>query len=166
MTTALSSLLMLIDHAQSGQMPSMEGCDNYEKSVIYAQVLRLMGFQANVAEGSFAIKSKVREETHLSLSGLCLPEEAIDFVSPHGDVGVENAMQALANRVRQGENRDDETLWISRMAPGSIPVDQFLAGLGPDDRMVQAINIGHAWLQSKHLEQHWPHSPSQARPRF
>jgi hypothetical protein len=165
MRTALSSLLLLIDHAKQGHLDCMQGCDNYEKSVVYAQVLRLMGFQADLAEGSFAVKVKGIKETHLALSGLSLPSENIDFISPHGDVGVDNAMNALAKSVR-GNINPNETYWISRMEPGSISVESFIGGLSPEDRMTQAINIGHAFLQSQALEEDCPQSPAQPRPRF
>ena len=166
MQTALSSLLLLIHHAKSGAIACMDGCDNYEKAVVYAKVLRMMGFKADVVEGSFTLKDANGQEAHLALSGVNLPEENIDFVSPNGEVDVEASMQALAARFRGDPEKSGDTHWLSSMGLGSIPVERFIEVLDPKDRMMQAIHIGHTLLQSALLEQDWPRNPERPRPRF
>lgn len=164
MTTALSSLQALIDHTQSGQMPCLEGCDNYELSTVYAQTLRLMGFEAEVMEGSFKVLSKSRGiDTFLSLSGIKLPGEDVHFVSPLGNVGVAAYMEALVQK--NFGTTQDMTWALSRIGPGSVPVQDYL-NQNPPPPFLEAIVIGVALLESQQLEQSFASRPDQARPRF
>lgn len=166
MTTALSSLLALIDHAKSGQMPCLEGCDNYEKSVVFVQTLRLMGFEAEVAEGSFRLLSNLMSlDTSMALSGVRLPAQDIGFVSTQGEVGIEVAMMAYARRFHEVDKIPDMALSVSRMNKGSVPIENYL-NQNPPPPFMEAVNIGLALLQSKQLEQSFDPRPDQARPRF
>lgn len=166
MQTALSSLLLLIHHAKSGAIACLDGCDNYEKAVVYAKVLRVMGFKADVAEGSFTLKYANGQETDFALSGVNLPEENVDFVSPNGEVGVEASMRALATRFRGVPGKQGDAYCLCSMGLGSIPVERFIEVLDPKHHMMQAIDIGHTLLQSALLEQAWPRNAERPRPRF